>query len=520
MQGGPAVCTAPETLGKSVEKKNTVRDRLGAGLKRYALSAPHAIVLGGSLIALLLVGLCVTVLYQSRQDALERARETSRNLALIAERDIERNFELYALSLQAVVDGLNQADVMALSPHLRRDILFDRAATAKYLGSMLVLDAAGNIVIDSGSDIARKGNFADRRYFTVQRDNPNAELFISDPYQSRLRGGSPSIALSRRLSHPDGSFAGIVLIAVNLEYFHHLFAGLSLGPHGAVALIGRDGIMIMRQPYDVHTIGRDISQASTFRHFVSAPEGSYSDTASIDGVRRLYFFRNFPDLPLIIMAAAAEADIYAAWRARALTIGSLTAVLGLGFVVLSMLLGAQFRRRMRAESELQMLARTDGLTGLNNRRTLGEILEQEWRRARRTQSMFSLLFVDIDRFKAYNDTYGHQAGDDALTAVARCISGNIRRPADTAARYGGEEFVVVLPDTPPAGAAEIAEKIRTAISDLAIEHAGSEYGRVTASIGAASWMPEQEGDVSTVIKAADEALYNAKSAGRNKVARA
>jgi diguanylate cyclase (GGDEF)-like protein len=253
---------------------------------------------------------------------------------------------------------------------------------------------------------------------------------------------------------------------------------------------------------------------------VSAPEGSYSDTASIDGVRRLYFFRNFPDLPLIIMVAAAEADIYAAWRARALTIGSLTAVLGLGLVVLSMLLGAQFRRRMRAESELQMLARTDGLTGLNNRRTLGEILEQEWRRARRTQSMFSLLFVDIDRFKAYNDTYGHQAGDDALTAVARCISGNIRRPADTAARYGGEEFVVVLPDTPPAGATEIAEKIRTAISELAIEHAGSEYGRVTASIGAASWMPEQEGDVSTVIKAADEALYNAKSAGRNKVARA
>ncbi|WP_259460851.1 diguanylate cyclase [Paraburkholderia sp. BL23I1N1] len=474
---------------------------------------------GGVIVALVMIGLCATVLYQGRVDALDRARETSHNLALIAQRDIERNFELYALSLQAVVDGMSQPDVLALPPHLRREVLFDRAATAKYLGSMLVLDASGNIVIDSASDIPRKGNFADRSYFTIQRDRPNAGLYISAPFKSRLRNGVPSIALSRRLSHPDGSFAGIVLIAINLEYFHNLFAGLSLGSHGSVALIGKDGVMIMRQPYDVHIIGRDISQASTFRHFVSAPEGSFGETASIDGVRRLYSFKNFPDLPLIVMVAEADQDIYAAWRERALTIGSLMVAFGLGFVALSFVLGAQLRRRMRAESELEMLARTDGLTGLHNRRTLGEILEEEWRRARRTRNVFSLLFVDIDRFKAYNDTYGHQAGDDALAAVARCISENIRRPADSAARYGGEEFIVVLPDTPPAGASLIAEKIRLAISELGIEHAGSEYGRVTASIGTASWAPEQDGSVTAVIKAADEALYNAKATGRNKVSR-
>ena len=479
--------------------------------------APQTMIGAGIFVALVMVALCVTVLYEGRLDAMDRARETSRNLALIAERDIERNFELYALSLQAVVDGMNDPAVLALPPHLRRQVLFDRAATAKYLGSMLVLDASGNIVVDSGGDVPRHGNFSDRRYFTIQRDNPNAGLYIGDPFRSRLRGGSPSVALSRRLSHPDGSFAGIVLIAINLEYFRQLFAGLSLGPHGAVSLIGRDGIMVMRQPYDLRTIGRDISKASTFRHFRSAPEGSFSDTASIDGVRRLYFFRNFPDLPLIIMVAEAEQDIYAAWRRRAMTIGSLMVAFSLAFVALSFMLGAQLRRRMRAESELKLLARTDGLTGLNNRRTLGEILDQEWRRARHTRSMFSLLFVDIDRFKAYNDTYGHLAGDDALAAVARCIGDNIRRPTDSAARYGGEEFIVVLPGTPPAGAVQIAEQIREAISELAIEHAGSEYGRVTASIGMASWAPEQDSDVSAVIRAADEALYNAKATGRNRV---
>jgi diguanylate cyclase (GGDEF)-like protein len=481
------------------------------------LLAPHVIVLCGTLIALVMVALCTLVLYQGRLDALDRARDTSRNLALLAERDIERNFELYALSLQAVVDGVNREEVMALSPRLRNDVLFDRAASAKYLGSVLVLDANGKIIVDSGSIVPREGNFSDRQYFTVQRDHPDAGLFISSPYASRLRGGAPSVALSQRLSNPDGSFAGIAMIAINLEYFRNLLGDLSLGPHGAVSLIGRDGQMIMRLPYDPKVIGRDISHADTFRRFRAASEGSFSDVSSIDGLRRLYYFRNFPKLPLIVMVAQGEEDIYAAWRQRAIVIGSLMGVLALGFVALSFVLAAQFRRRMRAESELQLLARTDGLTGLNNRRTLGEILDQEWRRARRTRSLFSLLFVDIDRFKAFNDTYGHQAGDDALAAVARAIGDNIRRPADTAARYGGEEFVVVLPDTPTDGATQIAEKIREAISDLAIEHAGSEYGRVTASIGLASFLPERDVEVSSLIRAADEALYNAKATGRNRV---
>ncbi len=129
------------------------------------------------LIAFVMVGLCAIVLYQSRTDALERTRETSRNVALVAERDIVRNFELYDLSLQAVVEGLKQPEVMNLPGHLTRDILFDRAATAKYLESLLVLDAAGNIVIDSNSETPRKANFSAHRFFTIQRDDANAGLF-------------------------------------------------------------------------------------------------------------------------------------------------------------------------------------------------------------------------------------------------------------------------------------------------------------------------------------------------------
>ncbi|RAD78594.1 sensor domain-containing diguanylate cyclase, partial [Burkholderia multivorans] len=391
-------------------------------------SAPHYVVAVGVLIAFALMGLCILQLFQSRQDALDRARETSRNLALVAERDITRNVELYNLSLEAVLQGLRRPDVMAASPALRRGVLFDHAMTAQYLGSMLVLDAQGNIVLDSQNDVPRHGNFSDRKYFTVHRDRADVGIYVSDPFASRLRGGTPGIVLSRRVSNPDGSFAGVALIAINLEYFHTLFAALALGPHGSISLIGTDGIMVMRQPYELHTIGRDISQAATFRRFRSAPEGSFLERSSIDGVRRLYYFKTLPNLPLIVMVAEAEQDIYAAWHRRALTIGALVAMFGAAFIALSVLLGAQLRRRMRAESELILLARTDGLTGLNNRRSFGEVLDREWRRARRVRSVFSLLFVDVDRFKAYNDTYGHQAGDDALAAVARCIGENIRRP--------------------------------------------------------------------------------------------
>lgn len=479
---------------------------------------PYAMAIAGVVIALSMVAICAVVLYQSRLDAMERATDGLRNIATMAEHDIERNFELYALSLQAAVDGVNDPDVMAAPDRLRNIALFDRAASASYLGSMLVLDAGGNIVFDAAGEVPRVGNFAHREYFKVHQDNPNVGLYVGHPYASRMRNASLSIPLTRRVSHADGSFAGVVLLAVQLDYFRTLFSTLSLGTHGAMVLLQQDGTLIMREPFDEKVIGRNIRNSSTFEQHLKAAEGRFTDISVIDGVQRLYYFKNLPNLPLIIIVAEAYSDIYAAWWQRALTIAAVMGVLAAAFIGLSFAFGIQLRHRMRAESELAILARTDGLTGLNNRRTLGEILDQEWRRARRNRSMFSLLFVDIDWFKVYNDTYGHQAGDDALAAVAKCISDNIRRPVDHAARYGGEEFIVVLPDTSPEGAFSIAENIREAISDLGIEHSGSEFGHVTASIGAATWTPEQDSEVSAVIRVADEALYSAKAAGRNKVA--
>jgi diguanylate cyclase (GGDEF)-like protein len=177
----------------------------------------------------------------------------------------------------------------------------------------------------------------------------------------------------------------------------------------------------------------------------------------------------------------------------------------------------QLRQRQRAEAELRRAARRDALTGLDNRGTLDQIMTGEWRRGQRNSRPLSLLFVDIDNFKAYNDYYGHQAGDKVLQAVARCISACVTRPGDHVARYGGEEFVAVLPETDIASALSVAEKVRHAIQDLHIEHVKSLFGRVTASIGVSTTGDPAITDVCALVKAADDAVYTAKGRGRNRV---
>lgn len=175
------------------------------------------------------------------------------------------------------------------------------------------------------------------------------------------------------------------------------------------------------------------------------------------------------------------------------------------------------RKLDTANQELKRLSASDGLTGIANRRMFDEQIAIEWRRARRQTSSLALLMCDVDFFKLFNDTYGHQAGDDCLRQVAGTIQRNLERPSDIAARYGGEEFAVILPDTEIAGAFYVAEKIRHAIHELKQPHASTAYGQVTISVGVAALIPDKENSFNDLIQAADRALYRAKDEGRNRV---
>jgi two-component system cell cycle response regulator len=167
---------------------------------------------------------------------------------------------------------------------------------------------------------------------------------------------------------------------------------------------------------------------------------------------------------------------------------------------------------------LQQLSSIDGLTSIANRRYFDDRLEREWRRAIRKQMTLSLIMIDIDYFKAFNDTYGHLSGDECIKNVAQVLNTSINRAGDLAARFGGEEFIVLLPDTELEGAIRIASIIRSTVEGLQIKHAGSSINSfVTVSLGVASIKPTTEGLAKDLINAADQALYQAKEKGRNRV---
>ena len=170
------------------------------------------------------------------------------------------------------------------------------------------------------------------------------------------------------------------------------------------------------------------------------------------------------------------------------------------------------------EEHLSNLAVHDGLTGIYNRRYFDETLAREWKRTMREKAPLSLIMLDIDYFKKYNDTYGHQAGDECLRQVATTISGALRRPADMAARYGGEEFVVVLPNFKLENSAKFGETIRAKIEALKMEHKQSDTNPfITVSLGIASVVPSSISSYEELVGAADKALYSAKNKGRNRV---
>ncbi len=172
---------------------------------------------------------------------------------------------------------------------------------------------------------------------------------------------------------------------------------------------------------------------------------------------------------------------------------------------------------LEANRELERLSQSDGLTSLPNRRYLDTYLDGEWRKSLREGTELSMLMIDVDRFKQYNDTYGHVAGDDVLRQVGAALQRCMSRPGDLAARFGGEEFGVVLPGTPSSGARLVAEKIRLEVAALQVPHSGGvEGGFVTISIGGACTIADGSNSITSLIETADAALYQAKHGGRNR----
>ncbi|MEQ1505724.1 MAG: diguanylate cyclase [Myxococcota bacterium] len=221
------------------------------------------------------------------------------------------------------------------------------------------------------------------------------------------------------------------------------------------------------------------------------------------------------DVPVLFVTA--HDDL--AFESRALMLGAadfITKPLSALRVTLRIKLHLKLKQQVDA---LRTVAGTDGLTQLANRRVIDDALEREWRSARRSGQPLSLIMVDVDYFKNYNDAYGHPAGDECLRTIARLLRDSARRPRDLVGRYGGEEFVVLMPDTPESGARHVGAELRATIAAAAIPHCASGVApHVTISVGVASAVSSDAIDARGLVEAADKALYTAKQLGRDRVA--
>ena len=229
--------------------------------------------------------------------------------------------------------------------------------------------------------------------------------------------------------------------------------------------------------------------------------------SALDSVPRLVVWRDGTK-PLVVLVGKPWSSILNLWRTEAIRIGAIMLALICFVLAVTLFLAREIGRRARAEDKLEELATTDALTGLRNRRKFDAVIDDEWRRATRQKIPLALLMIDADHFKAYNDTFGHQAGDQMLVGIAICISDAVRRAGDCAARYGGEEFAVLLPGLSPVEALGVAETIRLKVQQWSDE--------TTVSIGVASLTPAATMEWSELLKAADKALYAAKANGRNR----
>jgi diguanylate cyclase (GGDEF)-like protein len=450
--------------------------------------------------------ICINVMLDMRHGEEALARQTLENLATTIETDISRNIEIYDLSLRAVASNMLLPEIWTVSKPIRQLILFDHATTARHFGAIQVLDVDGKLIVDASTLDPLPENRSEEDYFTVHRDRPDVGLFISRPM---LHHGAYAIVLSRRISDTDGGFLGVVVGSIRFSYFHELFERLSLGPEDTITVLKRDRTIMMRRPFDLDVIGRNLGERPDWKPDSLIAGGFYAGKGPVDATPRLYV-RGGGSNPLFVVAGKPLSAVFELWRKEALRIGAVVLALVLFVLGSTMVLAREIGRRAQAENKLEEMATTDALTGLRNRRKFDAVIDVEWRRAMRQKTPLALLMIDADHFKAYNDTFGHQAGDQVLVGIAICISDSVRRAGDCAARYGGEEFAVLLPDTPEADALTVAETIRRKVQGWSDEGEPS-----TVSIGIAGLVPSAGMDWTILVSAADKALYAAKAGGRN-----
>ncbi|QJR11168.1 hypothetical protein DSM104443_02240 [Usitatibacter rugosus] len=449
-------------------------------------------------------------------------RAAAEHAVAVSGRELAETYEAQVVRALREIDQTLKLVKYAYERGRRFEVLQELKASAllppELLFGISIADRDGNIV--AGTRPPAQHNVASEDYFRVPRGVDT--VFIGQPPRL-VDDAKGKLQFSRRLSAPDGSFAGVVIISVDIAYFVSGYDAAKLGAHGMLGIVGTDGVFRARRSGDKVNAGDTVGKATIVSDADDEPAEARLVTNPWDGVQRYTSARQLFEFPLaVIVGLSADeqlAPARAAVRLHALQAGTASVVLLVVIFALWRMSRQLARARKRAAEEqvahaarVEYLAYHDGLTALPNRTLFSKLLGQSISQARRYRRQLAVIFLDLDGFKAVNDTLGHEGGDALLKQVAvrlrECL-----RDSDTVARLGGDEFVALLPElTQDKYAAIVAQKILAAIARPFMLD-GQEV-RVSASIGISVY-PEDGTDEQALGKNADTAMYKAKQEGKN-----
>ncbi|WP_343553785.1 sensor domain-containing diguanylate cyclase [Pantoea sp.] len=491
----------------------------------------RSIVLSGVFLIVVVVGMSAWTLREDWLATVHQTQESAMNLALSQSRQAEDTFLQTELSLRQVQRDLQ----IQLATHIQGADLSNTMRELQHrlpqLHGLFYYDADGKWIATSADRVPTNINNSDREYFTFQRSNRRNSVHISPVIESRSTGDLV-IPVSLRVSDAVGNFKGVLLATIKVDYFRRFYSYYELGARDVLVLMLADSTVLYARPMPDSFIGKNLSASPLFQEMLAKMDRGGGEWQSLlDGQTRIFGFARSDRYPLIVAAGYNSSDLFHVWvNGRAQDI-----ILTLLLLLIILLLGTfqlrQARRVLRYQQELtelrdelhhanlalNKLAHLDGLTGLANRREFDRYLQDTLDSAAASGKPLTLIMIDVDYFKHYNDNYGHIAGDNCLQVVGKALASLAMRRVDMAARYGGEEFALILPDTSFTAGMAIANRVVEAVRAMNLPHIASAQGHLTLSAGCATVTSPATTSVVNLLELADHALYQAKRAGRDGV---